>query len=54
MARTVKAARRTAGKRTKHAPAIGQAHVYASFNNTIVTFTDQQADSVKVRWIRRK
>ncbi len=46
MARTVKAARRTAGKRTKHAPAIGQAHVYASFNNTIVTFTDQQGNAI--------
>jgi small subunit ribosomal protein S11 len=42
--RTTKSARRTTGK--KHAPAFGQVHVYASFNNTIVTFTDLQGNTV--------
>ena len=40
MARTAKGTRRTAAKRTKRAPAQGQIHIHASFNNTIVTVTD--------------
>ena len=46
MARTAKGARRTAAKRTKRAPAMGQIHVHASFNNTIVTVTDQQGNAI--------
>jgi small subunit ribosomal protein S11 len=46
MARPTRAARRTTGKKTKNAPPFGQAHVFASFNNTIVTFTDQQGATV--------
>src|SRR3970040_507559 len=46
MARITKTARRIAGKKTKHAPAVGQAHVYAPFNNTIVTFTDAQGNAI--------
>ena len=44
--RTTKGARRPSSKKAKHAPAFGQVHVYASFNNTIVTFTDQQGNTV--------
>lgn len=46
MARPMKVARRNTGKKAKNAPALGQAHVFASFNNTIVTFTDQQGLAV--------
>jgi small subunit ribosomal protein S11 len=46
MARPTKVARRSGSKKAKRAPASGQAHVYASFNNTIVTFTDQQGNAV--------
>jgi small subunit ribosomal protein S11 len=46
MARAAKGARRTAAKRTKRAPAMGQIHVHASFNNTIVTVTDQQGNAI--------
>ncbi len=46
MARTPKGARRsTGGKKAKRAPALGQAHIHASFNNTIVTLTDQQGNT---------
>jgi small subunit ribosomal protein S11 len=45
MARPVKGpARRTSTKR--NVPAFGQAHVFASFNNTIITFTDPQGGSI--------
>jgi small subunit ribosomal protein S11 len=46
MARSAKGARRPASKRTKRAPANGQIHVHASFNNTIVTVTDQQGNTI--------
>ena len=47
MARTAKGARRAAStKKSKRAPALGQIHVHASFNNTIVTITDPQGNTV--------
>ena len=46
MARSAKGTRRTAAKRTKRAPANGQIHIHASFNNTIVTVTDQQGNAI--------
>jgi len=46
MGRSAKGARRPASKRTKRAPANGQIHVHASFNNTIVTVTDQQGNTI--------
>ena len=47
MARTAKGARRSSStKKSKRAPAIGQIHVYASFNNTIVTITDTNGNTV--------
>jgi small subunit ribosomal protein S11 len=47
MARTTKKAttRRTAKKVTKNIP-YGQAHIYATFNNTIVSMTDQSGNVV--------
>ena len=46
MGRTAKGTRRTAAKRTKRAPANGQIHIHASFNNTIVTVTDTQGNAI--------
>jgi small subunit ribosomal protein S11 len=46
MARTVKGARRAGAKKAKKNVAYGQAHVHATFNNTIVTITDQQGNAV--------
>jgi small subunit ribosomal protein S11 len=46
MARPTKGARRASGQKKKAAPAFGQAHIFASFNNTIVTFTDQQGQTI--------
>lgn len=46
MARTVRGARRTSAKKVKKNVAYGQAHVHATFNNTIVTITDQQGNAV--------
>ncbi len=46
MGRSAKGARRPASKRTKRAPANGQIHIHASFNNTIVTVTDQQGNTI--------
>ncbi len=46
MAKTPRGARRASSKKARQAPAHGQAHVFASFNNTIVTFTDQQGHTV--------
>ncbi len=37
---------RAASKKGKRTVAYGQAHVYASFNNTIVTVTDSQGNTV--------
>jgi small subunit ribosomal protein S11 len=46
MARTAKGARRTVAKKVKKSVAYGQAHVHATFNNTIVTVTDQQGNAL--------
>ena len=46
MARTVKGARRVSAKKTKKNVSYGQAHVHATFNNTIVTITDQQGNTL--------
>ena len=35
-----------AGKKGKRTVAYGQAHIYASFNNTIVTVTDGQGNTI--------
>jgi small subunit ribosomal protein S11 len=47
MAQSVRSARRgSAARRTKRTLSSAQVHIYASFNNTIVTVTDQQGNTV--------
>ena len=47
MAQNVRSTRRTsAGRKTKRTLSSGQVHVYASFNNTIITVTDSQGNTV--------
>jgi small subunit ribosomal protein S11 len=43
---TTRGAPRATGKKGKRTVAYGQAHVYASFNNTIITITDSQGNTV--------
>jgi small subunit ribosomal protein S11 len=47
MAQNVRSTRRTSSSRkVKRSLSSGQVHVFASFNNTIVTVTDQQGNTV--------
>jgi len=47
MAQSVRSTRRSAGaKKGKRSLSSGQVHVFASFNNTIVTITDTQGNTV--------
>jgi small subunit ribosomal protein S11 len=47
MAQNVRSTRRTSSSRkVKRTLSSGQVHVFASFNNTIVTVTDQQGNTV--------
>ena len=47
MAQSVRSTRRGAGaKKAKRAISSGQVHIYASFNNTIVTVTDTEGNTV--------
>ena len=47
MAQSVRAARRKGGaKKVKRTLSSGQVHINATFNNTIVTVTDQQGNTV--------
>ena len=47
MAQSVRSARRTPGaKKGKRAISSGQVHIFASFNNTIVTITDTEGNTV--------
>lgn len=48
MAQSVRSARRKTGgvKKTKRSLSAGQVHIFASFNNTIVTVTDQQGNTI--------
>jgi len=47
MAQNVRSARRTsAARKVKRTISSAQVHIYASFNNTIVTVTDQQGNTV--------
>jgi small subunit ribosomal protein S11 len=47
MAQSVRSTRRATGaKKGKRALSAGQVHVFASFNNTIVTVTDTQGNTV--------
>lgn len=47
MAQTVRSARRSSGaKKSKRSLSSGQVHVFASFNNTIVTVTDPEGNTL--------
>ncbi|NMC13031.1 MAG: 30S ribosomal protein S11 [Chloroflexi bacterium] len=46
MAQSVRSTRRKGAKKTKRALTTGQVHIYASFNNTIVTITDIDGNTV--------
>ncbi len=46
MAQGKQSGRRTRGRRVKKNVPRGQAHIHATFNNTIVTITDQQGNVI--------
>lgn len=46
MARAAKGTRRSSAKKVRKAVPYGQAHVHATFNNTIVTITDGQGNAL--------
>jgi small subunit ribosomal protein S11 len=46
MAKTERSTRRTGARKIKRTLSAGQVHINASFNNTIVTITDQQGNTI--------
>jgi len=46
MSRSSRSSRRTSGRKTKRTISTGQVHIYARFNNTIITVTDSQGNTV--------
>lgn len=46
MAKAARSSRRTGARRVKRTLSSGQVHISATFNNTIVTITDQQGNTV--------
>ena len=46
MAQSVRSSRRKSSKKAKRTLSIGQVHIYATFNNTIVTITDVEGNTV--------
>lgn len=46
MARNVRSSRRSGARKTKRTLSSGQVHINATFNNTIVTVTDEQGNTV--------
>jgi small subunit ribosomal protein S11 len=46
MAKNVRSARRSSSRKVKRTLSSAQVHVYASFNNTIITVTDFQGNTV--------
>ena len=46
MAEETKSTRRSSSRKTKRTLAFAQAHIFATFNNTIITVTDQQGNTV--------
>lgn len=46
MAQSVRSTRRGGAKKAKRTLSSGHVHIYASFNNTIVTITDAQGNTV--------
>jgi len=46
MVQSVRSTRRSSTKKARRALSSGQVHIFASFNNTIVTITDTQGNTV--------
>lgn len=46
MAKTQRSSRRSSARKVKRTLSSGQIHVFASFNNTIITVTDNQGNTV--------
>lgn len=46
MARANRSSRRSGARKTKRTLSSGQIHIYARFNNTIITITDRQGNTV--------
>ena len=46
MAQTVRSTRRASAKKAKRTMSAGQVHIFASFNNTIVTVTDTEGNTL--------
>ncbi|NOY99617.1 MAG: 30S ribosomal protein S11 [Chloroflexi bacterium] len=46
MAQSVRSTRRGGAKKAKRTLSSGQVHIFASFNNTIITVTDMQGNTV--------
>jgi small subunit ribosomal protein S11 len=46
MAQSVRSARRKGAKKTKRTLAKGQVHIYSTFNNTIITVTDMEGNTI--------
>jgi small subunit ribosomal protein S11 len=46
MAQSVRSVRRKSGKKVKRTLSSGQVHIYATFNNTIITVTDNDGNTV--------
>ncbi len=46
MAQSVRSARRKGARKTKRTLSSGQVHIFSTFNNTIVTVTDHQGNTV--------
>ena len=46
MAEGTKSTRRSSSRKTKRTLASAQVHIFATFNNTIITVTDQQGNTV--------
>jgi len=46
MAQGTKSTRRSSSKKTKRTLSSAQVHIFATFNNTIITVTDQQGNTV--------
>ena len=46
MAQSVRSARRKSSRKTKRSLSSGQVHIFATFNNTIITITDHDGNTV--------
>ena len=46
MAQSIRSTRRKGSKKVKKSLASGQVHIFATFNNTIVTITDHEGNTI--------